>query len=87
MSSSAPVPAALEPAAPTTIQSAVNDAVQTVIQPAVLNRPAAANYIGVKPAFLAELTATGEVPSLKIGRRRLYRIRALDAYLEAKEAS
>jgi excisionase family DNA binding protein len=51
--------------------------------PPVLNRPDAARYLGIGLALLAELTARADVPSLKIGRRRLYRITDLDAFLES----
>jgi len=51
---------------------------------AVLDRFTAAPYLGLGLSTLAELTATGEVPSLKVGRRRLYRLVDLDAWLAAK---
>jgi excisionase family DNA binding protein len=51
---------------------------------AVLDRARAAAYIGVGTTTLAELTATRGVPSLRIGKRRLYRIVDLDAWLAAK---
>lgn len=56
------------------------------IPPAVLPAPEAAEYIGIKTSLLAELTARGEIPSLKIASRRLYRRESLDRWLEALEA-
>jgi excisionase family DNA binding protein len=50
-------------------------------EPAVLDRPGAAEYLSIGLAYLAELTASGEIPSLKLGRRRLYRREDLDRYL------
>jgi excisionase family DNA binding protein len=54
------------------------------IVPAVLDRPEAAEYLRVGLSYLAELTASGEVPSLKLGRRRLYRRADLDRWLAMK---
>jgi excisionase family DNA binding protein len=51
------------------------------LPPAVLDRHGAANYLSLGLTTLAELTATGSVPSLRVGRRRLYRVADLDAWL------
>lgn len=56
------------------------------ITPAVLDRAQVCAYLAIGPTKLAELTACGKVPSLVIGRRRLYRRAALDAWLAALEA-
>lgn len=57
-----------------------------IIPPAVLDRSEAATYTGVGLSLLAELTARGAIPSLKIAGRRLYRRESLDRWLEALEA-
>jgi excisionase family DNA binding protein len=44
-----------------------------------------AEKLGVSPRTLARLIASGELPSLTIGRRRLIRSAALEAWLEARE--
>jgi excisionase family DNA binding protein len=54
------------------------------LPPAVLDRPGAANYLGLGLTTLAELTGTGAVPSFRVGRRRLYRLADLDAWLAAR---
>jgi excisionase family DNA binding protein len=45
----------------------------------------AAEKLGISLRTLARLIATGEFPSLTIGRRRLIRSAALEAWLEARE--
>lgn len=57
------------------------------VTPAVLDRAGACAYVGIKPTKLYELTVTGTIPSLTIGRRRLYRREALDQWLESLEAA
>lgn len=58
-----------------------------LVIPAVLAAPQAADYVGIGTSLLAELTARGEIPSLKISSRRLYRRAALDSWLEKLEAA
>ncbi|MCP3906013.1 MAG: helix-turn-helix domain-containing protein [Planctomycetes bacterium] len=41
----------------------------------------AARLLSISPRHLAALTAAGAVPSLKLGRRRLYRVADLDQWL------
>lgn len=53
--------------------------------PAVLSMADAARYCGLGRSLFAELTARGDVPSFKIGARRLYRVAALDDWLEVLE--
>jgi excisionase family DNA binding protein len=50
-------------------------------QPAVLDRLGTASYLGIGLSLLAELTAQNRIPSLTIGRRRLYRRVDLEAWL------
>jgi excisionase family DNA binding protein len=53
--------------------------------PVVVDRHGARHHVGgIGLSKLAELTATKEIPSFRIGRRRLYRVADLDAWLEAK---
>jgi len=52
--------------------------------PVVLDTEAAAARLGVSPTTLATWRCTGavRVPYVKVGRRVLYRVVDLDAYLE-----
>lgn len=52
--------------------------------PAYMSRPEAAEYCRVSLAFLAEKTATGEIRSLKVGDRRIYRRFDLDTWMSSK---
>lgn len=54
------------------------------VNPAVMDRAGAARFLGIGLSTLAELTATGDVPSLKVGRRRLYRVADLDSWLAGR---
>jgi excisionase family DNA binding protein len=56
-------------------------------QTAVLDRHDTACYLGIGLSLLAELTAQNRIPSLTIGRRRLYRLVDLDAWLEEQVRS
>ena len=49
--------------------------------PDYLGRIEAAQYIRCSLGWLAEKTASGEIPSLKVGRKRLYRKADLDIWL------
>ena len=51
---------------------------------AVTNRHGAAHYLGLGLSTLAELTAAGTVASITVGRRRLYRVSDLDAWLAGR---
>jgi excisionase family DNA binding protein len=48
--------------------------------------PEAAIRAGVSRAFFFELIRRGEVPTVKLGRRRLVRIEALRSWLKGLEA-
>lgn len=50
----------------------------------LLNRQAAAKYLAIGLSTLAEMTAQRLVPSVKIGRRRLYRRQDLDEWIDAQ---
>lgn len=55
---------------------------------AVIDRRDAATYIGVGLSTLNELTMSGKIPSITLGKRkRLYRVAALDRWLEEQEDS
>ena len=47
---------------------------------------AAAEYLGVKPQTLAVWRCTGryEIPYLKVGRKIMYRLSDLDAWLDSR---
>jgi len=49
-----------------------------------LNATEAANVIGVSPRLLWSLTNRGEVPHVRIGRRIVYPIAAIEAWLAAR---
>jgi excisionase family DNA binding protein len=51
------------------------------ITPAVLDRLQAADYLRISVNHLGNLTSAGQLPSLTIGRRRLYRRVDLDQWL------
>jgi excisionase family DNA binding protein len=54
--------------------------------PDYLTRPETAAYLRVSLAFIAQLTAAGDIPSLKVGYRRLYRRSDLDTWMASKAA-
>jgi excisionase family DNA binding protein len=58
----------------------------SVVEPAVVDRHGAAHRLGIGLTRLAELTATGELPSIKLGRSRLYRVVTLDTWAAAHES-
>ena len=53
----------------------------------LLDRPTACAYLGVGPTTLAALTRKGELVSVLIQRRRLYRQVDLDAFIERNLAA
>jgi hypothetical protein len=65
----------------------LEDAVK-IEAPAKLDRPAAANYVGCSPDTLATwATRGGGPPFHKIGRRVVYFVRDLDAWLATRRVS
>jgi len=54
-------------------------------EPLVLSVEACARVTGLGRTKLYEALATGELPSLKIGRRRLIRVATLEAWLASLE--
>lgn len=53
--------------------------------PAALNRRAAATYLGIGLSKLDEITTTGDLRHVRIGRCIRYRRAALDRFLEKQE--
>jgi excisionase family DNA binding protein len=51
--------------------------------PALLGAADAARYMGVGRTKLYELAGSGDLPSIVIGRRRLWRRSDLDAFVES----
>ena len=45
----------------------------------------AADFLGLSPTALRRLERAGEIPSVRIGRRVLFRRESLAAFLEARE--
>ena len=45
----------------------------------------AAAALGISPRLLARLTASGEIPSVTVGRRRLYGAASLSLWFETRE--
>jgi excisionase family DNA binding protein len=60
---------------------------QQSIQPALLSAEHTARYLGVSARTLATMTAEGIVPSLTIGRRRLYCRASLDLWIAERVQS
>jgi excisionase family DNA binding protein len=55
------------------------------VPPVVLSRRAAAQFIGLGQRTFDALAAEKVIPSVKIGKRRLFRREALIKFLERKE--
>ena len=47
----------------------------------------AAGALGVCPRTLAALVSAGKVPSVKLGKRRLFSVKALERFIEQEEAA
>lgn len=52
----------------------------------LLNREAAARWLGLHPRTLDRLRDGGKVRTVRIGRRSLYRREALEAFARAQES-
>lgn len=67
----------------------------TTMQPAIAgNTPAllvdertAAAMLGVAPRTIWAMAASGELPSVRIGRRKLYAIESLRRFIAARESA
>ncbi len=55
---------------------------------AILTLPVrdAARAIGISERYAWELIASGELPALRLGRRRLVRVESISKFLAAREA-
>ena len=51
----------------------------------VLSIPETAHALAVSPRHIARLVASGELPSIRLGRRRVIRREALRSWLTGKE--
>lgn len=49
-----------------------------------VDRKDAAAYIACSTRLLDNLATSGEIPRIKIGRKSVFRVKDLDAYLESK---
>lgn len=49
-----------------------------------VNAKTVAQMLSISPRMVRYLTADGDIPSFKIGARRLYRLVDLDTWLEAQ---
>ena len=47
----------------------------------------AADALSVCPRTLAALVSAGKLPSVKLGKRRLFSVRALEQFIEQEEAA
>ena len=56
------------------------------IDPGLLDRFQAADYLNIGERYLRKLAYEGVVKSVKVGRRRLYARDDLDAYIASKRA-
>ncbi len=58
----------------------------TPFLPMVVDRRQAAELLGVSPGTIDNLRLRGELPSVKIGARRLYDVEDLRRFVEARKA-
>jgi excisionase family DNA binding protein len=61
--------------------------IDETITPAVMNRQQTAAYIQCGASTVSELTARGQIPSIKIAGKRLYHKVAIDQWLESLGAA
>lgn len=55
------------------------------VYPEIMNIKETANYLRISQYTLGEKARQGEIPSVKIGRRRLFRKATLETWLEEQE--
>ena len=53
--------------------------------PGALSRKAAAEYLGISIRTLDSLASAGKLQRLKIGRKTIFRVSALEGYLDSLE--
>jgi excisionase family DNA binding protein len=54
------------------------------VRAAAIDRSGAAKYLGCGTTKIAEMVGADELRSFRIGRRRLFRITDLDAFIESQ---
>lgn len=62
-----------------------NDIPRTLAAPQLINRHEAAHLLGVSPGTIDNLRSRGELPSIKIGTRRLYDVNDLQKFIDARK--
>jgi excisionase family DNA binding protein len=55
------------------------------MEPAALDKKAAAAFLGIGLRTLERLIGRGEIPVVKLGRRVVIRVEALNVFLRARE--
>lgn len=56
-------------------------------QPLLVDDRTAASLLGVSPRSIWSIAASGELPSLQIGRRKLYSMDSLRKFIRQREAA
>lgn len=54
-------------------------------QPLLIDERAAANLLGLSPRTVWSLSAAGQIPFVRIGRRKLYSLESLRAWIRQRE--
>lgn len=58
----------------------------SVTEPLAVDTRTAARLLSISVRYLRQLVRRGEIPSLRLGRRRLFRVEDLRRWLEAHSA-
>jgi predicted DNA-binding transcriptional regulator AlpA len=56
-------------------------------QPLLVDEPTAAKMLGVSPRSVWTMAACGELPSVRIGRRKLYAVETLRRWIAERETA
>lgn len=62
-----------------------NDTLKRQSGPLLVDRQEAAHLLGVSPGTIDNLRTRGELPSIKIGTRRLYDVTDLNLFIESRK--
>jgi excisionase family DNA binding protein len=65
----------------------LEQAVARQIEPLLLDEAEAARLLGVAPRTLWSLADAGELPCVRIGRRKLYAVETLRRFIAEREAA